>query len=176
MTAYDSRSTIKTRSPPALWVCTLLGIVLRCRVRDRHERQIYRSDCDRGRRIREHACVLDQGMGRIPVADPAGRALARLRTRTAHPAGIRPPQPDLLPPCRAVRIGPHPLRAELRPLRQNGWMMLILGIFGVLAGILILFGSPSISVWALGFLVGVDLISHGLAWLLYALRSVRRTA
>jgi uncharacterized membrane protein HdeD (DUF308 family) len=55
-------------------------------------------------------------------------------------------------------------------------MMLISGIFGVLAGILILFGSPSISVWALGFLVGVDLISHGLAWLLYALRSVRRTA
>ena len=60
--------------------------------------------------------------------------------------------------------------------RQNGWMMLISGIFGVFAGILILFGFPSISVWALGFLLGVDLISHGLAWLLYALRSVRRTA
>jgi uncharacterized membrane protein HdeD (DUF308 family) len=60
--------------------------------------------------------------------------------------------------------------------RQNGWMMLISGIFGVLAGLLILFGFPSISVWALGFLLGIDLISHGLAWLLYALRSVRRTA
>jgi hypothetical protein len=121
MTTYDSRSTIKTRSPPALWVCTLLGIVLRCRVRDHHKRQIYRSDCDRGRRVRDHACVLDQGMGRIPVADPARRALARLGTRTAHPAGIRRPHPDLLPPCRAVRIGPHPLRAELRPLAPE-WL------------------------------------------------------
>jgi uncharacterized membrane protein HdeD (DUF308 family) len=50
------------------------------------------------------------------------------------------------------------------------------GIFGVPAGILILFGFPSISVWALGFLLGVDLISHGLAWLFYALRSARRAA
>jgi uncharacterized membrane protein HdeD (DUF308 family) len=48
--------------------------------------------------------------------------------------------------------------------RQNGWMMQILFCF------------PSISVWVLGFQLGVDLISHGLAWLLYALRSVRRTA
>ena len=60
--------------------------------------------------------------------------------------------------------------------RQNGWMMLISGVFGLLAGVLILFGFPTISVWALGFLLGVDLISHGLAWLLYALQSVRRTA
>jgi len=60
--------------------------------------------------------------------------------------------------------------------RQNGWMMLISGIFGLLAGVLILFGFPTISVWALGFLLGVDLISHGLAWLLYALQSVRRAA
>jgi uncharacterized membrane protein HdeD (DUF308 family) len=55
-------------------------------------------------------------------------------------------------------------------------MMLISGIFGLLAGVLILFGFPTISVWALGFLLGVDLISHGLAWLLYALQSVRRAA
>jgi uncharacterized membrane protein HdeD (DUF308 family) len=55
-------------------------------------------------------------------------------------------------------------------------MMLISGIFGVLAGLLILFGFPSVSVWALGFLLGVDLISHGLAWLLYALWSARKAA
>jgi uncharacterized membrane protein HdeD (DUF308 family) len=60
--------------------------------------------------------------------------------------------------------------------RQSGWMMLISGIFGVLAGLLILFGFPSVSVWALGFLLGVDLISHGLAWLLYALWSARKAA
>ncbi|MGY8630912.1 HdeD family acid-resistance protein [Bradyrhizobium sp. 14AA] len=59
--------------------------------------------------------------------------------------------------------------------RQNGWMMLISGIFAVIAGVLILFGFPDISVWALGFLLGVDLISHGLAWLLYALQSLRTT-
>ncbi|WP_027556573.1 HdeD family acid-resistance protein [Bradyrhizobium sp. Cp5.3] len=60
--------------------------------------------------------------------------------------------------------------------RQNGWMMLISGIFAVVAGVLILFGFPDISVWVLGFLLGVDLISHGLAWLLYALQSLRTTA
>jgi uncharacterized membrane protein HdeD (DUF308 family) len=59
---------------------------------------------------------------------------------------------------------------------RNGWMMLISGIFGALAGALILFGFPTISLWALGFLLGVDLISHGLAWLLYALQSARRAA
>lgn len=60
--------------------------------------------------------------------------------------------------------------------RQNGWMMLISGVFAIVAGVLILFGFPDISVWALGFLLGVDLISHGLAWLLYALQSLRSTA
>ena len=43
-------------------------------------------------------------------------------------------------------------------------------------GALILFGFPAISLWALGFLLGVDLISHGVAWLLYALQPVRRAA
>jgi uncharacterized membrane protein HdeD (DUF308 family) len=60
--------------------------------------------------------------------------------------------------------------------QENGWMMLISGVFAVIAGALILFRFPIISVWALGFLLGVDLISHGLAWLLYALQSARRTA
>ena len=60
--------------------------------------------------------------------------------------------------------------------QQNGWMMLISGLFGLIAGALILFRFPAISVWALGFLLGVDLISHGLAWLLYAFKSARRTA
>ena len=60
--------------------------------------------------------------------------------------------------------------------RQNGWMMLVSGVLGLLAGVLILFGFPTISLWALGFLLGVDLISHGPAWLLYALQSVWRTA
>ncbi|WP_407181341.1 HdeD family acid-resistance protein [Bradyrhizobium sp. STM 3562] len=57
--------------------------------------------------------------------------------------------------------------------RQGGWMMLISGAFGVLAGLLILFGFPDISLWALGFLLGADLLAHGFAWLLYAFQSVR---
>jgi uncharacterized membrane protein HdeD (DUF308 family) len=60
--------------------------------------------------------------------------------------------------------------------RQNGWMMLISGLFGLLAGVLILFGFPTISLWALGFLLGVDLLSHGVAWLLYALQPMRQSA
>jgi uncharacterized membrane protein HdeD (DUF308 family) len=60
--------------------------------------------------------------------------------------------------------------------RQGGWLMLVSGVIGLLAGLLIVFGFPSISVWALGFLLGVDLISHGLAWLLYALQSQGRAA
>jgi uncharacterized membrane protein HdeD (DUF308 family) len=58
--------------------------------------------------------------------------------------------------------------------QQGGWLMLVSGVIGLLAGFLIVFGFPAISVWALGFLLGVDLISHGLAWLLYALQTVRR--
>jgi uncharacterized membrane protein HdeD (DUF308 family) len=60
--------------------------------------------------------------------------------------------------------------------QQNGWMMLISGVFALVAGALILFNFPTMSVWVLGFLLGVDLISHGLAWLLYALQSARKTA
>ena len=59
---------------------------------------------------------------------------------------------------------------------QSGWVMLLSGAFGVLAGLLILFGLPNISRSALGFLLGIDLLSHGFAWLLYAVRSVRATA
>lgn len=37
-------------------------------------------------------------------------------------------------------------------------------------------GVPTINVWVLGLLLGVDLIAHGFAWLLYALQSARTTA
>jgi uncharacterized membrane protein HdeD (DUF308 family) len=60
--------------------------------------------------------------------------------------------------------------------QQNGWMMLISGLFGLLTGGLILRDFPTVGIWALGLLLGVDLISHGLAWLLYAVRSVQRPA
>jgi uncharacterized membrane protein HdeD (DUF308 family) len=49
-----------------------------------------------------------------------------------------------------------------------GWSMPFSGAFGVLAGLVILTGLPETGLWVLGFLFGVDLISHGLAWLIYA--------
>jgi uncharacterized membrane protein HdeD (DUF308 family) len=51
---------------------------------------------------------------------------------------------------------------------EAGWMMLMAGLFGLAAGVVILMGTPTISLWLLGFLLGVDLIVHGLAWISYA--------
>ena len=50
--------------------------------------------------------------------------------------------------------------------RENGWIMLLSGVIGVAAGLVILSGWPVTGLWVLGFLLGVDLISHGLAWLI----------
>ena len=52
--------------------------------------------------------------------------------------------------------------------REAGWVMLLSGVFGVLAGLVILTGFPMTGLWVLGFLLGVDLISHGIGWLAYA--------
>jgi uncharacterized membrane protein HdeD (DUF308 family) len=60
--------------------------------------------------------------------------------------------------------------------REAGWIMLLSGLFGVLAGLVILTGFPMTGLWVLGFLLGVDLITHGLGWLAYAWQPVRRTA
>jgi uncharacterized membrane protein HdeD (DUF308 family) len=51
---------------------------------------------------------------------------------------------------------------------DSGWIMLASGIFGILAGLVILTGFPKTGLWVLGFLLAVDLISHGIAWLAYA--------
>jgi uncharacterized membrane protein HdeD (DUF308 family) len=60
--------------------------------------------------------------------------------------------------------------------RESGWIMVLSGAFGVLAGLVILTGFPMTGLWVLGFLLGVDLISHGIAWLTYAWQPVNRTA
>ena len=60
--------------------------------------------------------------------------------------------------------------------REAGWIMLLSGIFGVLAGLVILTGFPMTGLWVLGFLLGVDLISHGIGWLAYAWRPTARVA
>jgi uncharacterized membrane protein HdeD (DUF308 family) len=58
--------------------------------------------------------------------------------------------------------------------RGVGWIMLLSGAFGVLAGIVILTGFPKTGLWVLGFMLGVDLIFHGAAWLTYAWQPAAR--
>jgi uncharacterized membrane protein HdeD (DUF308 family) len=60
--------------------------------------------------------------------------------------------------------------------REAGWVMLSSGLFGVLAGLIILTGFPMTGLWVLGLLLGVDLITHGLGWLTYASQPTARTA
>jgi uncharacterized membrane protein HdeD (DUF308 family) len=54
-----------------------------------------------------------------------------------------------------------------RQWAEAGWLMLVSGIFGILAGLIILSGWPTSSIWVLGLLLGIDLIAHGVAWLTY---------
>jgi uncharacterized membrane protein HdeD (DUF308 family) len=49
--------------------------------------------------------------------------------------------------------------------RESGWVMLLSGVIGVAAGLVILVGWPASGLWVLGLVLGVDLIMHGVAWL-----------
>jgi uncharacterized membrane protein HdeD (DUF308 family) len=60
--------------------------------------------------------------------------------------------------------------------KEAGWIMLLSGIFGILAGLVILTGFPGTGLWVLGFMLGIDLIFHGVAWLTYAWQPAARTA
>jgi uncharacterized membrane protein HdeD (DUF308 family) len=51
---------------------------------------------------------------------------------------------------------------------ESGWLLLISGVFGVLAGLVILSGWPMTGAWVIGFLLGIDLILHGIGWLAYS--------
>lgn len=50
-------------------------------------------------------------------------------------------------------------------LSNDRWMMFISGLFGLMAGFLILIRWPSTGLWVIGAFVGVDLILHGIGWL-----------
>lgn len=49
--------------------------------------------------------------------------------------------------------------------RESGWVMLLSGSFGVLAGLIVLAEFPKTGFWVFGLLLGIDLILHGAAWL-----------
>jgi uncharacterized membrane protein HdeD (DUF308 family) len=51
---------------------------------------------------------------------------------------------------------------------EGGWLLVLSGIFGIAAGIIILMGWPESSVWVIGLLLGIDLIFSGVGWLTYA--------
>ena len=51
-----------------------------------------------------------------------------------------------------------------------GWVLVVSGVFGILAGIVILTGWPATGLWVIGFLLGIDLIIHGIGWVMLALR------
>jgi Uncharacterized conserved protein len=52
---------------------------------------------------------------------------------------------------------------------ELSWTILLSGAFGVFAGVIILSGWPTTGLAVLGLLIGIDLIVHGVAWLLYGL-------
>lgn len=60
--------------------------------------------------------------------------------------------------------------------QQSGWILAASGVFGVLAGLVILTGFPATGLWVLGLLLGIDLLSHGVGWLTYAWQPTARPA
>jgi uncharacterized membrane protein HdeD (DUF308 family) len=50
----------------------------------------------------------------------------------------------------------------------GGWLLVLSGVFGIIAGIIILSGWPESSMWVIGLLLGIDLIFSGFGWLTYA--------
>jgi uncharacterized membrane protein HdeD (DUF308 family) len=185
MTVYDRRSGIAALTPPPLWICALLGIVMIAGgvfalsdvafATSVSVKLIGLTAIAAGAFEIIHAFwtkgwgglvwqivlgALYLAFGVVLLSEPASGALILTYT-----LGL------LLVISGIIRCV-----LSFARWQQSGWMMLISGVFGLVAGAVILFSFPAISPWALGFLLGVDLISHGLAWLLYALQSMLRTA
>ncbi|MBO4222198.1 HdeD family acid-resistance protein [Bradyrhizobium neotropicale] len=59
--------------------------------------------------------------------------------------------------------------------QQFGWIILMSGLFGVVAGLIILTGFPATGTWVIGLLLGIDLLSHGIGWLTLAWLPAVRT-
>ena len=57
-----------------------------------------------------------------------------------------------------------------------GWLLIISGIFGIIAGVIVLSGWPATGLWVIGFLLGVDLVLHGVGWLVLSVHSAAKPA
>lgn len=60
--------------------------------------------------------------------------------------------------------------------QQGGGIMIASGLFGVIAGLIILTGFPMTGLWVLGLLLGIDLLSHGIGWMTLAWRPAEAAA
>jgi uncharacterized membrane protein HdeD (DUF308 family) len=56
----------------------------------------------------------------------------------------------------------------VRNRAQSGWLLLISGLLGIFVGLVILVGWPATGLWVIGFLLGIDLVLHGVGWLVFA--------
>lgn len=62
---------------------------------------------------------------------------------------------------------------RMRPLEGWGWLLLA-GILGVIVGLFILVEFPSSAAWAIGLLVGINLIASGVAYISLAYSAKKR--
>lgn len=51
---------------------------------------------------------------------------------------------------------------------QAGWVLLLSGLIGIAAGIIIFMAWPVSGLWVLGLCVGIDILFHGIWWFTYA--------
>ena len=49
-----------------------------------------------------------------------------------------------------------------------GWLLVLSGAVAILAGGVILSGWPASGLWVLGLILGIDLVMHGLWWIVFA--------
>ena len=49
-----------------------------------------------------------------------------------------------------------------------GWILLFSGAVAIIAGLVILSGFPATGIVVLGLCLGIDLVMHGVAWMVYA--------
>jgi uncharacterized membrane protein HdeD (DUF308 family) len=70
-----------------------------------------------------------------------------------------------------VRIG-----LAFRFWNDLGWLLMLSGIVGVLAGFVILGGWPVTGLWVFGMVLGIDFLTYGVFWLAYAFTQRRSAA
>jgi uncharacterized membrane protein HdeD (DUF308 family) len=70
-----------------------------------------------------------------------------------------------------VMLGSGLVRSILgiRHLTKAGGLLVLSGLFGIVAGVLILAQWPYSGLWIIGMFLGLDLIVHGAGWLAFAL-------